>query len=216
MQGIKRNLRYWGYTMESMLLVVLGTFLLISVMTGFNNPGNIYTSVLELISDAGLVYMFLMMCMMAFSGATGNLPFTLAMGSTRKDSFIGMQIMMHLLEIQLVVIVLLANVALGRGNQFGDSIYDTLIVYGTMSFFSVAIGNLIAAVILRFGRGAGFAVYIVLLLLGIFTLSGVLVFDNVSILEILFKGPGALLGIGLDGISIAVYYKIAKKLEVRV
>lgn len=216
MQGIKRNLRYWGYTMEYMILVVLGTLALISFMTGLNDMSSLHTNILELISDMGFLYIFLMMCMVAFSGATSNLPFTLSMGSTRKDSFIGMQIMMHLTELQLVVIVLLANAALGRMKQFGDSILVTLIIYGAMMTFSIAIGNFISAIILRFGRGAGVVAYIGFLLLVALSVVGLLFFKPVEIMGVLFKGPIILIGIVLDVISIAVYYKVVKKFEVRV
>lgn len=216
MQGIKRNLRYWGYTMEYMLLVVLGTLVLISVMTGWNDISNLHIITLELISDTGFLYIFLLMCMMAFSGTTSYLPFTLSMGSTRKDSFIGMQIIMHLLELQMVVIVLLANAVLGRLNDLGGSIIVILLMYGAIMLFSVAVGNFISAIILRFGRGAGFAAYIGLLLLVVLGLVGLIVFKQVEIIRALCKGPIILIGIALDVISIAAYYKIVKKWEVRV
>lgn len=216
MQGIKRNLRYWGYTMEYMFLVMLGTLVLISVMTGWNDISNLHIVTLELISDAGVLYIFLMMCMMAFSGTTSYLPFTLSMGSTRKDSFIGMQIIMHLLELQMVVIVLLANAVLGRLNDLGGSIIVALLMYGAIMLLSVAVGNFISAIILRFGRGAGFAAYMGLILLIVLGAVGLIVFKPVEIIRVLFKGPIILIGIALDVISIAAYYKIVKKWEVRV
>lgn len=216
MQGITRNLRYWGYIMEYTFLILLGTLVLISVMTGWNDISNLHMITLEMISDTGFLYIFVLMCMMAISGTTSYLPFTLSMGSTRKDSFIGMQIMMHFLDLQMGVIVLLANAALGRMNQFGDSISSTLIVYGAMMLGSVAVGNIISAIMLRFGRGAGYAAYLGLILVIVLGVVGLIVFKPVEIMRVLFQGPIILLGIALDAISIAVYYKTVKKWEVRV
>ena len=216
MQGIKRNLRYWGYTMEYFVLVVLGTLLLISVLTGLDDPANLPKNTLRLIADMGFLYLFLMTCMIAFSGAGGYMSLTLSMGSTRKDSFIGMQIMLHLIEAQLAVIVLLANAALGKLDAFGDSILYTCIVYGAIVFGSIAVGNLISASILRLGRGAGFAIYFGILLVMLLGVAGLVVFKPVELIAALVKGPVILIGIVLDGISIAICYKVVKKLEVRV
>ena len=216
MQGIKRNLRYWGYTMEYFVLVVLGTLLLISVLTGLDDPANLPKNTLRLIADMGFLYLFLMTCMIAFSGAGGNISLSLSMGSTRKDSFIGMQIMLHLIEVQLAVIVLLANAALGKLDVFGDSILYTCINYGAIVFCSIAVGNLISASILRLGRGAGLVIYFGILLVMLLGVAGLVVFKPVELMAALAKGPAILIGIVLDGISIAICYKVVKKLEVRV
>ena len=215
MQGIKRNLRYWGYTMEYFVLVMLGTLLLISVLTGLDDPANLPKNTLRLIADMGFLYLFLMTCMIAFSSG-GYMSLTLSMGSTRKDSFIGMQIMLHLIEAQLAVIVLLANAAVGKLDAFEDSILYTCIVYGAIVFGSIAVGNLILASILRLGRGAGFIIYFGILLVMLLGVAGLVVFKPVELIAALVKGPVILIGIVLDGISIAICYKVVKKLEVRV
>ncbi|MGN0432707.1 MAG: hypothetical protein ACI4EQ_10175 [Lachnospiraceae bacterium] len=215
MQGIKRNLRYWGYTMEYFVLVMLGTLLLISVLTGLDDPANLPKNTLRLIADMGFLYLFLMTCMIAFSSG-GYMSLTLSMGSTRKDSFIGMQIMLHLIEAQLAVIVLLANAVVGKLDAFGDSILYTCIVYGAIVFGSIAVGNLILASILRLGRGAGFVIYFGILLVMLLGVAGLVVFKPVELIAALVKGPVILIGIVLDGISIAICYKVVKKLEVRV
>lgn len=220
MQGLKSNIRYWGYTMEYMLLVVLGTLLLICVMTGFDNLSNLHIMYLEMLSEMGFLYIFLMVCMIAFTGAVSYFPFTLSMGSTRKNSFIGMQIAMHLLEVQLVALVLGAKAILGTLDEFGKVSY-MFIIFGAIMFIALAISNLIAAAVLRFNRTVGIIVYIgvlALVLVGLAIIIG-MDMDLESIKPILFnllQGPVVIIALALDAVSIAVYYMVVRKLEVRV
>lgn len=220
MQGLKSNIRYWGYTLEYMLLVVLGTLLLICVMTGLDNLSNLHFMYLEMISDMGILYIFLMVCMVAFSGAVSYLPFTLSMGSTRKNTFMGMQIALHFLEIQMVVIVLIAKAILGVLDEFGK-VSDTFIMFAFALFISVAISNYISAAVLRFGRTVGFVVYfgiLALIFIGIAVVIGMdMELESIRpILSNLLRGPIVLIALALDALSIAVYYRVVKKLEVRV
>lgn len=220
MQGLKSNIRYWGYTLEYMLLVVLGTLLLICVMTGFDNLSNLHIMYLEMISDMGVLYILLMMCMLAFSGAVSYLPFTLSMGSTRKNSFLGMQIVMHFMEVQLVAIVMIAKAILGKLNEFGKVSYMVILLV-TVLFFAVAIGNFISAAVLRFSRTVGFIVYFGILALVVIGLAffvgyGAGLESIRPFLSNFLRGPVVLIALALDALSIAVYYRVVRKLEVRV
>ncbi len=220
MQGLKSNIRYWGYTLEYMLLVVLGTLLLICVVTGFDNLSNLHMLYLEMISDMGVLYILLMMCMLAFSGAVSYLPFTLSMGSTRKNSFLGMQIVMHFMEVQLVAIVMIAKAILGKLDELGKVSYMVILLV-TVLFFAIAIGNFISAAVLRFSRTVGFIVYFGILALVAIGLAFFVGYgaglDSIRpFLSNFLRGPVVLIALALDALSIAVYYRVVRKLEVRV
>ena len=220
MQGLKSNIRYWGYTLEYMLLVVLGTLLLICVMTGFDNLSNLHIMYLEMISDMGVLYILLMMCMLAFSGAVSYLPFTLSMGSTRKNSFLGMQIVMHFMEVQLAGIVIIAKAILGKLDEFGKVSYMVILLV-TVMFLAIAIGNFISAAVLRFSRTVGFIVYFGILALvaigfAFFVGYGAGLESIRPFLSNFLRGPVVLIALALDALSIAVYYRVVRKLEVRV
>ena len=220
MQGLKSNIRYWGYTLEYMLLVVLGTLLLICVVTGFDNLSNLHMLYLEMISDMGVLYILLMMCMLAFSGAVSYLPFTLSMGSTRKNSFLGMQIVMHFMEVQLAGIVIIAKAILGKLDEFGKVSYMVILLV-TVMFLAIAIGNFISAAVLRFSRTVGFIVYFGILALVVigfafFVGYGAGLESIRPFLSNFLRGPVVLIALALDALSIAVYYRVVKKLEVRV
>ena len=220
MQGLKSNIRYWGYTLEYMLLVVLGTLLLICVMTGFDNLSNLHMLYLEMISDMGVLYILLMMCMLAFSGAVSYLPFTLSMGSTRKNSFLGMQIVMHFMEVQLVAIVMIAKAILGKLDEFGKVSYMVILLV-TVLFLAIAIGNFISVAVLRFSRTVGFVVYFGILALVVIGLAFLVGYgaglESIRpFLSNFLRGPVVLIALALDALSIAVYYRVVRKLEVRV
>ncbi len=220
MQGLKSNIRYWGYTLEYMLLVVLGTLLLICVVTGFDNLSNLHMLYLEMISDMGVLYILLMMCMLAFSGAVTFLPFTLSMGSTRKNSFLGMQIVMHFMEVQLAGIVMIAKAIIGKLDEFGKVSYMVILLV-TVMFLAIAIGNFISAAVLRFNRTVGVVVYfgiLALIIIGIAFLVGFGAgLESIRpFLSNLLRGPVVLIALALDALSMAVYYRVVRKLEVRV
>lgn len=219
MQGLKSNIRYWGYTLEYMLLVVLGMLLLICVMTGFDNLSNLHILYLEGLSDMGFLYIFLIVCIIAFSGAVSYFPFTLSMGSTRKNSFIGMQIALHLLEVQMVAVVLIAKAVLGTLDELGKVSY-MLIAYVSALFIAIALGNFISATILRFGRTAGLIMYFLILVLVIGSVGVVvgmqLIVNIGGTAAKLLDGPIVMIGLVLDAVSIGIYYKVVRKLEVRV
>lgn len=220
MQGLKSNIRYWGYTVEYMLLVVLGTLFLICVLNGFDNLSGLPNMYLEMISDMGYLYLILVMCMVSFSGALSYFPFTISMGSTRKNSFLGMQIALHLLEAQLVALVLMAKAVLGNIDEFGKTSYMIITLISIM-FVSVAMGNFLSAAIMKFNRTVGFVLYFIMIGLFVGGLAVVVgleldMKDIMPVLTNLIRGPVVFIAAALDAISIAVYYMVVRKIEVRV
>lgn len=163
MDGIKRNLRYWGRMVETtvgMLLVFIAFFSL------FYTIGGDIGEAWKYIASYTPAVCMLSMCVMGFTGVNNYLPFTISMGSTRRDSFIGMEIMIHVMACQLAVLSVLAEFLQPEESKAGMT--RILITCLFCIFFAAGVCNGIGAVNMKFGKIAGFVVYFTFSIGGIF------------------------------------------------
>lgn len=213
MDGIKRNLLYWGYTIGQTLLMVVAMLLGISVVTGVDEPGNILHTFCTIMDKFGGMYMLLFIGMLGMVTIGNYLPFTLSMGSTRRDSFIGMEIMLHLEGMLLHSIIIAAGIFSGRTANgmffFGRALL--LVV-------SVALCNLAGWAYQQFGKVVSLILFLVLVIaggLGVSVFSAMYEAGKWSLPQ---WGPLALAAaaVAADGVMIYLYAGKVKNLEVRV
>lgn len=161
MDGIKRNLLYWGYTIGLTLLMIVAMVLGISIVTGLDESGNILHTFCAVMDEYGGMYMPFFMGMLGMVTINNYLPFTLSMGSTRRDSFIGMEIMLHLEGMLLLSIIIAAGIFSGRTANgmffFGRALL--LVV-------SAALCNLAGWAYQQFGKVVSLILFLVLVITG--------------------------------------------------
>ena len=213
MDGIKRNLLYWGYTIGLTLSMILAMVLGICIVTGLDESGNILLAFCATLDKYGGMYMPLFMGMLGMVTISNYLPFTLSMGSTRRDSFIGMEIMLHLEGILLIGIIIAAGSVSGRTAN-GMFFFSRALLLVS----SAALCNVTGWAYLRFGKVVSLILFLVLVIfggLGVADFSLMHAVGKWSLTEM--WGQLALAAaVAADGLMIYLYAGKVKKLEVRV
>lgn len=131
MDGIKRNFRYWGRVMEQVVAIGLLCFAILSLAWATEDIGEIPHQLLRLYAGCFSIFGMYLGCMFG----TNNdryLSFTISMGSTRRDTFIGMEVMLHVMGVEILLISLLANVLLPIEDKKS---YIALLLAGICCFF---------------------------------------------------------------------------------
>lgn len=213
MDGIKRNLLYWGYTIGQMILAIVVMVLVIGLMTEVGETGNILLAFCVTMSEYGAMYMPFMMGILGMT-VIGYIPLTLSMGSTRRDSFTGMEIMLHLEGLFLIGIIIAADIFSGK------TVNSMLFFGGAMRLAaSAALCNLVGWAYLRFGKVISLTLYIVLVIAGALGVSVFSILYAEGRLRLLAKWGEPLLVaalVAVDCIVIWIYAREVKKMEVRV
>lgn len=224
MKGIYRNLRFWGRNYEIMLgwiIVALACIPVISCLL-VRNPGEILAAMSDIGNSSLYIPMFFIL--IGLNGATTYFPFSVSMGSSRRDSFIGMEIMIHVIGLELLLLTLVLGIL------SGSSLSELVPTVAVCLFLGLLVNNLLCAIMFRFGRNAAVLVYMVTLLTVIIvvlimnvvmTTSGAAAFQK--ILEIGKMLPlqawiviGVVAAILLDAFSILLQWMSVRKIEVRV
>lgn len=213
MDGIKRNLLYWGYTIGLTLLMVVAMVLGISIVTGLDETGNILHTFCATMDEYGGMYMPFFMGMLGMVTIGNYLPFTLSMGSTRRDSFIGMEIMLHLEGLLLLSIIIAAGI-FSRGTVNGMFFFGRALLL----IVSAVLCNLSGWAYQQFGKAVSLILFLVLVITG-----GL----GVSVFSAMYEAGKwslpqwsrlalAAAAVAADGVVIYLYAGKVKNLEVRV
>lgn len=213
MDGIKRNLLYWGYTIGLTLSMILAMVLGISIVTGLDETGNILLAFCATMDEFGGMYMSFFMGMLGMMTINNYLPFTLTMGSTRWDSFIGMEIMLHLEGMLLIGIIIAAGIFSGRTAN-GMFFFGRVLLLVA----SAALCNISGWAYQQFGKAVSLILFLVLVITG-----GL----GVSVFSAMYEAGKwglpqwsrlalAAAAVAADGIMIYLYAGKVKNLEVRV
>lgn len=210
LKGIGRNLKYWVYTIEVTFLTLIASLLFVGLAQCMND-----NSFWKVIAEYGAIFVFLTAIAFAFNGTCITLPFTVSMGSTRKDSFTAMQTAEHFLELQMVLIVAAAYIISGNTETFGST-GKMFMTYGMIAFWGVAAGNLISTIIVRFGRGVGIVFYIILMVAVAGGVAVMVATKAATPRQIFMTDAAFWMSLAADAVSIAVYYVSIRKIEVRV
>lgn len=224
MKGIYRNLRFWGRNYEYMLcwiIVMLPCIAVISCLI-VGNPGEI----LAVLADVGnsSLYIPMFLILIGLNGATTYFPFSISMGSSRRDSFIGMEIMIHVIGLELLLLMVVL------GSLSGSSLSELVPTMAVCLFLGLLVNNLLCAIMFRFGRNVAVLVYVVTLLIviiAVMIMSVVMSASSITfsqkISEIGKMLPiqawivmGVAAAILLDAFSILLQWMSVRKIEVRV
>lgn len=221
MKGLGRNFKYWGLLLEreflQMLLFVLVFSAFFSVMEG--NP-----SVENYIGTA-VVYSVMAFAMVPFRNGLASVTGfsqSVAMGSSRKNSFLAMGIVQHLVlaESLLILFIMLPLVRIMDIQMLEDINPETTLILSaavTIAFLIQSLSNLTGIVCLRLGNTAGVIFYFVVFFGSALIIAATLMLsdETVELTEIL-QNPCLLMGaIVADILTIWLYYVFIKKENLR-
>lgn len=214
MDGMKRNLLYWGYTMGQMILIIVVMVLIVGIITGIDETDNILLAFCMTMSEYGAMYMPFIMGILGMTVINAYMPLTLSMGSTRRDSFTGMEIMLHVEGLLLIGIITAADI-------FSGKTVNSMLFFGSAMrlVVSAALCNLVGWAYLRFGKVISLILYIVLIIGGALGVSVFSMLYAEGKLRLPAKWGEPLLVavlVAVDCIVVWFYAREVKKMEVRV
>ena len=189
-----------------MLLIALITAVGMSVMSGEMDFGYIlyYFSLIFSIS----------ILVIAFQNITAALSNIIALGATRKEGFLGMQISFHLLVLQEMIINVVILWLLPETYAVDRITLGTFLV--ALYILACAFGNVINVVVMRSGMNKAKIVYIAELL--VIVMIDIFVLQICEYIAIPFLGTISLItlvfGIALDVIATGMCNKAVKEYEV--
>lgn len=189
-----------------MLLIALITAVGMSVMSGEMDFGYIlyYFSLTFSISIVAI----------AFQNITAALSNIIALGATRKEGFLGMQISFHLLVLQEMIINVVILWLLPETYAVDRITLGTFLV--ALYILACAFGNVINVVVMRSGMNKAKIVYIAELL--VIVMIDIFVLQICEYIAIPFLGTISLItlvfGIALDVIATGMCNKAVKEYEV--
>lgn len=212
MGGIKRNLHYWGRIMESVVFVVMITLALLNLVYVTEDISLIPRQLLKMCATGLPLFGPYVGAMIGISSER-TISFTLSMGSTRRDTFIGMEVMLHLVGIELFLISRIAWLLIPIEDN--GNLQSIIIGSITCIFLAGFFGNIIAAIRLKWQNGIGILLCIVIM---IFSMAGFFASIDLSaerIFSILDKGWLMALSIVLDAVTGFICFLFIKKAEVK-
>lgn len=217
MKGIGRNLHFWGIILHKTMLMMVATIAVMIAFFTFMEGGDFMEAYGNQVPFYLIMLAFISSFMNAMNGVNIQFPLTVSLGSTRKDSFIAMQIMQHLIMAEFLIalyawvyfVILKKEVAFGEP-YFMSAVGIVLLVLGLC--------HLTSAAMMRFGRTIGVIVYLISIIALIALVVGTVLsnsFESLTldgIIGFLFDGPWILLaGAVFDGVMIFVLYAQIKK-----
>lgn len=219
MKGMKSSLIYWGWILEKMMLTLIAGILCYLVVMVFIS-GGFDEEMLKMIPQ----FVCMVICISAFmnvlSGVNTYFPLSVSLGSTRKASYVAMQIIQHLIMLEYLILGA-AVYFLTQKEAFLVLTEYVLTIIGAV-FLLLALANLAGMVSARFGRTAGVITYLcifvaVVAVILVGGISGKL--DDLMFLDTLgdFARKPYLLMIGilLDSMVIGSYYTVIKKQDLQ-
>ena len=218
MKSMKKNLIFWIITYEKMvggillgLAVYFGT---LGIMGGGFTGGEV-----PVVGMVGLL-----LTIGIFSGGYASMVSyfsqTVAMGTTRKASFIAMQIAQHIMVTELLLVGAVAYYMQDREGLMGLLKIGTSIMGGILII--MALSNLVCCCFGKISKAVAMVLYIAGILLGVVILVMCILSDQINGVNVLERGrefltkPYLLIGgILADGITIGMYYLIIRKLDLQ-
>lgn len=221
MKGIGRNLRFWGVHLHKMLLTMVATIAVMLAFFTIMEGGNFMESYGEQVPFYLIILTFMSAFMNALNGMTNQFPMTVSFGSTRKDSFIAMQLVQHVIMIEflLAFYAWFYFVVFERENPF-----DSFFVMTAVGIVLLVLGlcNVTSAANLRFGRAIGVIVYLLCIIVIVATVVGLalggaldLLLNDSSWMDFLAKPWILLAGVLFDGAMILILYAQVRKRDLQ-
>lgn len=223
MSGYKRSFLYWFRIMEQQFLIWIGTILVFAVIFGTGEDSReMLASYLPMMS----AIMIMVFCM---NGPVLYIPQGISFGATRREIFTGMEIIMHLITLQIALLSILVIQIDSESGILGYLTYNAFMnkaemckLFGTFYLLVCSLGNGVNVVTIKFGKTVGMIVYILCVI--VFTIGAVFTI-NLALLEdmgsALITNLSTILTAGiagsviLDVLVIAAGYLVIRKYEVR-
>jgi len=220
MKDLKKNLIYWGKTLEwlsvSMIVGILCYVLAMSFMGGSFSEEELKNSLL------GYVWIFVCISIFvnAFTATSTYFPLTISLGSTRKGSFAAMQIMQHVIVFQYLILGAVAYYFFER-EIFGFMMKCSLTIVGAFLLL-MTLANVTCMVWARYGKTVGIVVYIVSLIIVVALVVVVMISATTNeeryqgaflemMREWMQKPYLFIIGAVFDAVSVGLYYRAQKK-----
>lgn len=170
--AIKRTLRYWGYYVIRMFLIILLMGAVYGVIFARGETGGIRQTMITVLFYIAMME-GVMILVLPMSSAAGNLPLVLSMGSGRKEAFYGMQFANLLFFAQTVLTLSIGGWMLLNVYEWRNTISTSMVLgiwttFLAAVFLATAIGQMGAWLSLRFGTKGSviYTIVFVLLLVG--------------------------------------------------
>lgn len=211
MKGYLKSIQYWAYFMEMLFFSMLGTVVLIFAIYAFMDAGGTtwWRWVANYFPMMGLIFPIAG----GMNMANMQVPLALSSGSTRKETVVGVLVMMHIVMLQLWLFGVIGNAMLPE--IYHSDEYNR--VCGLLFLISCGIGIGLGAVILRFGGKVGMIVYIVMIVLVVISIGIVSALAGFDAIFPLINGTGILVaGVVFDGIMAIGFYLAIRNYEVRI
>ncbi len=221
MRDLKKNLIYWGWNLEKITLFMFAWILFMWGLLTFMEGGSFAESAAQELWIYLCMAVFISSVSNAFNSVTHSFPFTVSMGSTRKASFIAMQLIQHLILLEYAVLAGVICRFIGE-NAFEIFMQYLFAIIGAVLLLQAFV-NVTCAVCARFGNKVAVMVYILFAVL-VFAgamyvlLSGKVVTEDLGNRLITFvKKPYLpIAGAVLDVTAAEVYYNFLKKKDLRI
>lgn len=220
MKGLGRNIKFWIITLHKSTLSILAGWVIAVGFVVISGDDNIWTELLDTLPSYLMLVIPIICLTHTLTYTNTYFPLTVSLGSDRKASFMGMQIVLHLIILEL----LLAGLLITLPTWFEWDIATWSWFAGmalTMSCFLIGVGMLGSTISLRFGKMAYIIVLIFIaapVMLGTISMMDDGISFTVTFAEtapILTKPWFLLLGIGFDGVMIAVLYRCICKADLQ-
>jgi len=178
MTGLKRSLIYWGRSLEKFYFLIL--FMSVAMVSGMSilygglGYGGVFSYIPMIFSISFLA--------LAYTNITTSLSNIIAMGSTRRDSFLGMQIVFHLMVLQGMLLTVIAIWIMPQAYATDKVTLCKYIV--ALYVVSCTLGNVINIAVMRCGMNTAKIIYIgtliVIIMLDIFMIQLLLIQKSVN------------------------------------
>lgn len=219
-KGIGRNLLYWGYTMQKTTLQMIAMILLIVAFSVLMDGGNFVEAFLLQLPNYLFMLAFMTVFMNSMNGLSVYFPVTVSLGSSRKQSFIAMQLVQHI-QLAEYAVALYLVFFFTQPEALALAAPYKLMILGIF-FALLGMGSLVGAAMTKFGRTLGTVFYIgvviVVVVLGV--LCGTAGRNAFLLLNGgtngLLTGPWILAaGILFDGLMILLLYRLLRKKDLQ-
>lgn len=183
--AIKRTLRYWGYYVVRMFLVILLMGIIYGVIFARGETGGVRQTMISVMFYVAMME-GVMLLVLPMNYVAGNLPLVLSMGSGRKEAFYGIQFANLLFFLQTVLTLSIGGWMLYSSYELKDVISISMTegiwtIFPAAIFLVVAIGQIGAWLSLRFGMKGSVIYTILFVLLLIGTVIGIGLFVGLNL-----------------------------------
>ena len=213
MRGIGKSIYYWLYNMEktfgAMFLVVAAVITFQVLMGGADMEFGTSQMYVPMMGSIMLIAMLM-------NNATHFIPQSLSYGGTRKEVLVGMEIVIHLMMMQMMLVIMIGRNVLPKlfpnTKEFLNQCFLIYLICG-------GLGNFLCACSLKYGAKIGMILYMILVIGASISIGLMFAFSLNSILKFASGHVGYgvifLAAVLLDGVMIAFCYLAIRKYEVR-